>query len=142
MKRITRFIERKSPKIIKPVLSISVLQQTTTEPFPPKFLSLHQLPRISIPTIQRPQSYRKFQPVESLPGSRCEDKMLFSSYIDGPTQTTVFACCFCHDDFSFKLVEMMRSHIYAAHRTEMYNKLITPGQSSPPPYFNGFPSAK
>ena len=68
-------------------------------------------------------SYRKFQPIEIVPGARNDDIFLFSSYIDGGTFTTTFVCHFCYDDYTFKSADSLRTHIQTAHRKEMHQKL-------------------
>ena len=123
VKRMTKFCERKSTS--NSVLSINVLQPVNIAPFPPKNLSNCVQTSISIESKPKRISYRTFQPIEVIPDSRCDDDLLFSTYIDGSSHTTTFICNFCYDDFSYKSSSSMRSHIQTAHRTEMYNQLKT-----------------
>ena len=97
-------------------LSISVPVQSEVSPYPRK----QHLPR-KIPTI----SFRKFQPLEFVPGARNEDEPLFSSYIDGGLFSTTFVCHFCYDDYSFKSANAIRNHVHAAHRIKALQKLKT-----------------
>ena len=121
---MTKFIERNTDqkRSIKPVLSIAHLEQINIESFPKKILSTCHLQRMSITGKQKLLSYRCFQPIEVLPESRCEDEFLFTSYIDGHSHTTIFACSFCYDD-TYKSVPTLRNHIYTAHRSEIFERL-------------------
>ena len=145
IKRITRFSDIKS-RIFH--LSNHILSQIDISPEPrilsfstpiitsvsPKEKSLSfSVPIVTeIHTIKKPRcprsenlSYQKFQPVEVVPGSRNNDNILFSLYIDGGTFSTIFVCHFCYDDHSFKSANFLRTHVETIHRNEMHHKLKT-----------------
>ena len=108
IKRMTKFLEVK-----KEELTLS--------------LSIQNISQIDIPPSLRPRStnmsYRKFQQIEIVPGTRNDDIFLFSSYIDGRTFKTIFVCHFCYDDYTFRSADSLRTHIQTVHRKEMHQKL-------------------
>ena len=111
------------------ILSFSTPIITSVSPIE-KSLSFSVPVLTEIRTIKKPRcpraknlSYRKFQSVEVVPGSRNNDNILFSSYIDGGTFSTIFVCHFCYDDHSFRSADSLRSHVETIHRSEMNHKL-------------------
>ena len=127
VKRMTKYNERKSTKIPnnKTVLSTAILEPINIHPIPCKILTTRRQTEISIEGKQKHLSYRTFQPIEVIPESSNDDDLLFTTYINGSSQTTTFICNFCYDDFTYKCSPTMRSHILTAHRTEMDNRLRT-----------------
>ena len=123
VKRMTKFNERKMKQ--KQVLSTVILEETNIYPTSPKVLSTCILPSLSIPAKKKHLSRRTFQPIDIMPGASCDDNLLFTSYLDGSSHTTIFACDFCYDDHSFKSITAIRHHISTAHQSEMLNKLRT-----------------
>ena len=130
VKRMTSFIERKmtcsslvSEVKLQPYLSIQHLPNIDIHALPPKLLSSHTLPHISILPKPKNLSFRRFPTTEIVPGSRWEDDILFSSYINGVSHTTTFVCHICHDDYSFHSADTIRSHIQNSHKQDMYYRL-------------------
>ena len=144
------------------VLSTAILEPINIHPIPCKILTTRRQTEISIEGKQKHLSYRTFQPIEVIPESSNDDDLLFTTYINGSSQTTTFICNFCYNDFTYKCSPTMRSHIQTAHRTEMDNRLRTCyiallrsetiffedlnanlsqpqiARVSPPPYLKGF----
>ena len=138
VKRMTSFLERKRafPMLVpavklQPTLSIQHLPVIDIPPLPPKLLSSQKLQPISILPKPKKLSVRKFFPIETVPGSRWEDDVWFSSYINGGSHTTTFVCHICNDDFTFKSADTIRNHIQSAHRQEMYYRLKNDLNSQP-----------
>ena len=135
VKRMTKFLENKShlnhtlPKPEEPQLSIQIPPNidippsSNIEASQPRQLSVIRQSTITIPPKPRNLSFRKFFPTEIVPGSRWEDDILFSSYINGGTHTTTFVCHICYDDFTYKSADAIRSHIQSFHPQDMYYRL-------------------
>ena len=122
-----RFLERKitfsslvSKVKLQPPLSIQHLPNIDIHALPPKLLSSHTFPHISILPKPKNLSFQRFPTTEIVPGSRWEDDILFSSYINGGSYTTTFVC---HDDYSYHSADTIRSHIQTSHKQDMYYRL-------------------
>jgi hypothetical protein len=104
------------------ITSLSPKERTLTCSVP-VFAEVSPTKQPLLPKSRKNISFRKFQPVEIVPGARNDDSLLFSSYIDGGTFTTTFVCHFCYDDYTFKAANTLRTHIETVHRKEMHHKL-------------------
>ena len=98
VKRIIRFLEQKTSKKLairnKLTLSVKVLPQTNCDPLPPKTLSVSRRQQISVQSLPRYLTYRKFPTTEIVPGIQNDGADLFSTYINGGSHCTIFVCWF------------------------------------------------
>jgi hypothetical protein len=118
VKRITKFLEQKSfvnitlPKPEEPKLSTKILPNIdiflASENKPSKILSVTRQPTASILPKPKKLSFQKFFTTEIVPGSKWEDAILLSSYINGGTLTTTFVCHICHNDYTFKSADAIQ----------------------------------
>jgi hypothetical protein len=139
VKRITNFPERKTAFSCctvleakpRPSLSIQHLPDIDIPPLSSKLLSSQTLPSILIVPKSQVLSFRKFPTTEIVPGSRWEDDILFSSYINGGSHTTTFVCHICYDDFSYKSADSIRDHILSSHGQEIYHRFKNNLNSQP-----------
>ena len=137
-RRLTKFIENQpdilSVTMLPPInimpapKPLKISQPVNVDIYPEKKnLSLAFVSSTSIPPPKPIHiSCRKFQSTEIVPGAKNEDRLFFSSYINGATFSTTFVCHICYDDFSFKSANAMRRHIQSVHYHEMSIKMKTP----------------
>ena len=126
VKRMTKFLERKSQLSSVsevPILTTISLPQTDIPPDPPRNLVIRRQPQISIPPKPNKISYRKFLSTEIVPGAHNNDRIFFSSYIDGATFVTTFVCHLCYDDHSYHSAYEMRVHLHQDHHQQLEPRL-------------------